>query len=37
VAISFTYRLNITGETIPPSITPARMLRYVDVTDSKVV
>jgi hypothetical protein len=33
--MSFTYRLNRTGEMIPPGATPARMLRIVDVAERK--
>jgi hypothetical protein len=33
--MSFTYRLNSTGETSPPCVTPALMLRRVDVAELK--
>jgi hypothetical protein len=33
VGMSFTYRLNGTGETSPPWATPALMVRHVDVAD----
>jgi hypothetical protein len=35
--MSFTYRLNSTGETSPPWATPARMPQRVDVADWKDV
>jgi hypothetical protein len=35
--MSFTYRLNSTGETSPPWATPASMPRHVDVADWKDV
>jgi hypothetical protein len=37
VGMSFTYRLNSTGEMSPPWATSARMPRRVDVADSKDV